>query len=130
MATYLYDVLKVDPDASEAEIRAAFRHMAVRYHPDKNMQERQDAEVRFKLIREAYETLINPIRRAEYDRKHPRYQHRRGKESTANDYDVEADELGMVIHAMTIHTLASIDDAWVCEVYSFESTQPTPPMGI
>ena len=130
MAAYLYDVLKVDPDASETEIRAAFRQMAVRYHPDKNMQERQDAEVRFKLIREAYETLIDPIRRAEYDRKHPRYQNRRGKESTANDYDVEVDELGMVIHDMTIHTLAKIDDAFDCEVPSFESTQPVLPRNV
>ncbi|HEV2538172.1 MAG TPA: DnaJ C-terminal domain-containing protein [Frateuria sp.] len=60
-----YDILGVKPDASEAEIKAAYRKLARQYHPDKNKE--AGAEERFKAINEANEALRDPERRRAYD---------------------------------------------------------------
>ena len=57
-----YDVLGVQRNASEDDIRKAFRKLAVKYHPDNGGDENK-----FKEISEAYETLSNPDKRKEYD---------------------------------------------------------------
>jgi molecular chaperone DnaJ len=61
-----YDLLGVSQDASEAEIKKAYRKLAMEYHPDRNSA--PEAEVRFKEITEAYEVLRDPQKRAAYDR--------------------------------------------------------------
>lgn len=61
-----YDVLGVDRNASENEIKRAYRRLAHRYHPDVNPD--ADAEDRFKEINEAYEILSDSDKRAKYDR--------------------------------------------------------------
>ncbi|MFC6322328.1 molecular chaperone DnaJ [Companilactobacillus baiquanensis] len=60
-----YDVLGVDKSASEDEIKKAFRKLSKKYHPDINKA--PDAEAKFKEINEAYETLKDPQKRAQYD---------------------------------------------------------------
>ena len=60
-----YETLSVNRDASEAEIKQAFRTLARQYHPDVNKA--PDAEARFKEINEAYETLRDPQKRRAYD---------------------------------------------------------------
>ncbi len=60
-----YDTLGVNRNASEAEIKQAFRKLARQYHPDVNKE--PDAETRFKEINEAYETLRDPQKRRAYD---------------------------------------------------------------
>lgn len=60
-----YDTLGVGRNASEAEIKQAFRKLARQYHPDVNKE--PDAEARFKEINEAYETLRDPQKRRAYD---------------------------------------------------------------
>ncbi|XP_057693202.1 dnaJ homolog subfamily B member 9a [Corythoichthys intestinalis] len=60
-----YDILGVPKDATERQIKKAFHRLAMRYHPDKNKN--PDAEVRFREIAEAYETLSDTTRRREYD---------------------------------------------------------------
>lgn len=67
MARDLYDVLGVPRDADTAEIKQAFRELTKRYHPDRNRDD-PSAEVRFREIRDAYEVLGNPEKRAQYDR--------------------------------------------------------------
>jgi molecular chaperone DnaJ len=61
-----YEVLGIDRDATEEEIRRAFRKLAFKYHPDHNHEDR--AGERFKEVNEAYEVLSDPDKRAAYDR--------------------------------------------------------------
>jgi len=62
-----YEFLGVSRDASEAEIKKAFRQLAMKHHPDRNPGDK-GAEERFKAINEAYAVLSDPDRRAQYDR--------------------------------------------------------------
>ncbi len=62
----LYDVLGVKPDATDEEIKKAYRKLARKYHPDVNPGDKK-AEERFKEINEAYEILSDSKRRKEYD---------------------------------------------------------------
>jgi molecular chaperone DnaJ len=61
-----YAILGVERDASEAEIKKAYRKLAMEYHPDRNKA--AEAEGRFKEITEAYEVLRDADQRAAYDR--------------------------------------------------------------
>jgi molecular chaperone DnaJ len=62
-----YVVLGVQRDASEADIKKAYRKLAMECHPDRNNGEKS-AEEKFKLVTEAYEVLRDPDKRAAYDR--------------------------------------------------------------
>jgi molecular chaperone DnaJ len=61
-----YQILGVPRNASEEEIKRAFRRLAFQYHPDRNRDQR--AEERFKEINEAYQVLSDPEKRSRYDR--------------------------------------------------------------
>lgn len=67
MARDLYEVLGVEQQASEAEVKKAYRRLAMEYHPDRNNGDKASEE-RFKEITEAYEVLRDPQKRAQYDR--------------------------------------------------------------
>jgi curved DNA-binding protein CbpA len=62
-----YKVLGVDRTASEAEIAKAYKKAALKHHPDKNPNDREGAEARFKIITEAYEVLNDADKRRTYD---------------------------------------------------------------
>ncbi len=62
-----YEVLGVSREATDQEIKSAYRKLAIRYHPDKNAGDKE-AEERFKEAAEAYSVLSDPEKRARYDR--------------------------------------------------------------
>jgi molecular chaperone DnaJ len=61
-----YDVLGVSKTATEAELKKAYRRMAMKYHPDRNPDD-AEAEAKFKEAKEAYEILSDSQKRAAYD---------------------------------------------------------------
>jgi DnaJ-class molecular chaperone len=67
MAKNYYDILGVKKDATDKEIKQAFRKLAKKYHPDANPND-PTAEAKFKELNEAYEALSDKEKRAMYDR--------------------------------------------------------------
>lgn len=63
-----YEVLEIPQTATSEDIKKAYRRLALQYHPDKNPNNRSEAEEKFKKIAKAYEVLSDPSARARYDR--------------------------------------------------------------
>ena len=61
-----YELLGIDKDSSEEDIKIAYRRLAKKYHPDLNKTD-PNAKDKFIKIKEAYDTLIDPIKRKVYD---------------------------------------------------------------
>jgi curved DNA-binding protein len=82
-----YNILGVDRQASEAEIKRAYRKLAIQHHPDKNPGDAR-AEDRFKEINEAYEVLSDPAKRQKYDQLGSQYEawQRRGGRTGGFDW--------------------------------------------
>ncbi|KAI5297414.1 hypothetical protein KEM56_004838, partial [Ascosphaera pollenicola] len=64
--TKLYDTLGISPDATEAQLRSAYKKGALKYHPDKNAHN-PEAEEKFKALSHAYEILSDSEKRQIYD---------------------------------------------------------------
>lgn len=63
-----YEVLGVPKSASEVDIKKAYRKLAIKWHPDKNPDNKKEAEEKFKEIGEAYAVLSDKSKRENYDR--------------------------------------------------------------
>ena len=78
-----YKILGIDRKATQSDIKKAYRALAVKHHPDKNIGNKE-AEERFKTINEANEVLSDPEKRKKYDEigenweQHERYKNRKG----------------------------------------------------
>lgn len=68
MAT-LYNVLEVKETATQGEINQSYKRLALKHHPDKNLDNKVQAEEQFKQIGSAYEILKDVTKRQEYDQK-------------------------------------------------------------
>lgn len=62
-----YELLNVAADASTEDIKKAYHREALIWHPDRNAHRKEEAELRFKKVAEAYSVLIDPHKRNEYD---------------------------------------------------------------
>ncbi|EES19943.1 hypothetical protein BDA96_09G244700 [Sorghum bicolor] len=62
-----YKILGVDKGATDDDLKKAYRKLAMKWHPDKNPNNKKEAENKFKQISEAYEVLSDPQKRAVYD---------------------------------------------------------------
>ncbi|XP_034752573.1 dnaJ homolog subfamily C member 21 isoform X3 [Etheostoma cragini] len=62
-----YEILGVKRDAGDDELKKTYRKLALKWHPDKNLDNAEDAAEQFKLIQAAYEVLSDPQERAWYD---------------------------------------------------------------
>ncbi|KEQ68894.1 dnaJ-like protein subfamily B member 6-A-like protein, partial [Aureobasidium namibiae CBS 147.97] len=58
--TKFYKILDVNPDASPAQLKAAYRRLALKFHPDKNSSSPEAAAEKFKELKYAYEVLSDP----------------------------------------------------------------------
>lgn len=67
MGVDYYNILKVNRNASEDDLRKAYRRLAIIWHPDKNPNNKTEAEAKFKQISEAYDVLSDPQKRQIYD---------------------------------------------------------------
>ncbi|WP_456399144.1 molecular chaperone DnaJ [Mesoaciditoga sp.] len=63
-----YEVLGVPRNASSEEIKKAYKELVKKWHPDLHKEDKEEAEEKFKEIREAYEVLSDPQKRAQYDK--------------------------------------------------------------
>ncbi len=62
-----YKILGIEKNATESEIKKAYRKLALKWHPDKNPNNRKESEEKFKKINEAYSILSDKNKRNEYD---------------------------------------------------------------
>ncbi|KAJ6724968.1 DNAJ-like protein SUBFAMILY B MEMBER 13-LIKE [Salix viminalis] len=67
MGVDYYNILQVDKNAKDEDLKKAYRKLAMKWHPDKNPNNKKEAEAKFKQISEAYEVLSDTQKRAIYD---------------------------------------------------------------
>ncbi|XP_057521683.1 uncharacterized protein LOC130801807 [Amaranthus tricolor] len=67
MGVDYYKILQVDRTAKDDDLKKAYRKLAMKWHPDKNPNNKKDAEAKFKQISEAYDVLSDPQKRQIYD---------------------------------------------------------------
>ncbi|XP_020851270.1 dnaJ homolog subfamily C member 21 [Phascolarctos cinereus] len=98
-----YEALGVRRDASEEELKKAYRRLALKWHPDKNLDNAAEAAEQFKLIQAAYDVLSDPQERAWYDN------HREALLKGGADGDYQDDSLDL-LHYFTVTCYSGYGD--------------------
>ncbi|KAM8793149.1 dnaJ homolog subfamily C member 21-like [Eudromia elegans] len=98
-----YEVLGVKRDAADEELKRAYRRLALRWHPDKNLENAEEAAEQFKLIQAAYDVLSDPQERAWYDN------HREALLKGGVDGDYQDDSLDL-LHYFTVSCYSGFGD--------------------
>ncbi|NXA44946.1 DJC21 protein, partial [Nothocercus julius] len=98
-----YEVLGVKRDAADEELKRAYRRLALRWHPDKNLENAEEAAEQFKLIQAAYDVLSDPQERAWYDN------HREALLKGGIDGDYQDDSLDL-LHYFTVSCYSGFGD--------------------
>ena len=62
-----YEILNVNKNSTKEEIKNSYKKLAMKYHPDKNIENKEEAEKKFKDVAEAYEVLSDNQKKNEYD---------------------------------------------------------------
>ncbi len=89
MAKDYYELLGISKDASDAQIKKAYRKMAKKYHPDKNPDDKS-AEEMFKQVSEAYAVLSDPEKKSQYDQfGHDMFHQRFSRDDIFNSANME-----------------------------------------
>uniref|UniRef100_A0A452HLU0 DnaJ homolog subfamily C member 21 n=1 Tax=Gopherus agassizii TaxID=38772 RepID=A0A452HLU0_9SAUR len=98
-----YEVLGLARDASDEELKRAYRRLALRWHPDKNLENADEAAEQFKLIQAAYDVLSDPQERAWYDN------HREALLKGGVDGEYQDDSLDLLRY-FTVNCYSGYDD--------------------
>ncbi|KAL3288159.1 hypothetical protein HHI36_002610 [Cryptolaemus montrouzieri] len=83
-----YEVLNVAKDADDAEIKSAYKKLALKWHPDKNLEDSENAKEQFQFVQQAYEVLSDKQERAWYDRHREQILRGANSEFADNNLDV------------------------------------------
>lgn len=88
--TCYYELLDIEPDATEDQIRQAYKYQALRWHPDKNQSDPEAAADMFRDIQAAYAVLMDPKKRVWYDKFRDRIL--QGQEDIADDVSIDLEQ--------------------------------------
>lgn len=107
-----YDILGVKEDATNEEIKQAYRQKALQYHPDRNpSNEKSTAE--FKKIVAAFETLMDPHKKFVYNQRLPKKAERDAREEARNFFkDAKVEKVEKEVVAPTLHAQPPTHDLW------------------